>query len=303
MRFSPHRFIMATGLGWVLALPAHAERLWMEEQAAPQTRYCNTIAYAALLLALVALFMLWRQRRLRDQIAGLQGELDDERTLRASAEQALQDTHASLCKLAALQDGIKEQERRRIGRDIHDDLGQNLLALKIDLCMLRENSLGSPWHHKMDLLARNVDLSISSLRQIINDLRPVALEAGLRTALERQLSEFSRLSGIQYELEAEQSAFDAGADMDAVVFRILQESLSNIMRHAKATEVKVALRRDGAGLTMKVSDNGIGMSMGQLRGGGLRGMRERVGNAGGQFIIDSAPEHGTALSLSIPPLA
>lgn len=256
------------------------------------------------LLVLLLAALAWRHWRRFDTLAGLQRQLAQERSLRAGAEQALLDTHARLCQLVALQDGVKENERRRIGRDIHDDLGQNLLALKIDISMLQLGSAGqAPLQQRLALVANNIDLTIQSLRCIINDLRPTALEAGLKAAVERQLHEFTRISGIDCELAADADVYEAGArgELDTMVFRVLQESLSNIARHANASAVKIALRRDAGGLTLTVRDNGVGMPAGQaVRGCGLLGIKDRVAAAGGRFVIDSLPGQGTALSLSIP---
>jgi signal transduction histidine kinase len=249
--------------------------------------------------------LLWRRRRRGDAPPSLRQQLAGERALRAGAEQALREAHARLGQLEALRDGIKEEERRRIGRDIHDDLGQNLLALKIDISMLHVGSAGlhPQLHQKLGAIAANIDLTIRSLRCIINDLRPTALEAGLKTAVDRQLSEFSRISGIACRLEAHDGVFDgvAGAALEAMLLRVLQEALSNIARHAKASAVTVALSRDGAGLSMTVRDNGVGMPDGQARRGcGLLGIKDRVAAAGGRLAIDSQPGQGTALSLSVP---
>ncbi|WP_317205684.1 sensor histidine kinase [Janthinobacterium sp.] len=300
MRFPPLRIFALCGAGCALALPAQA--------AAPGGAafwHPGGAAAALLLLGCAAAAMLWRWRRRHDALDCLRGQLRLEQALRDSAEQALRNTHASLCKMVALQDGIKENERRRIGRDIHDDLGQNLLALKIDISMLQVSGAGMhpQLQLKLGMIAANIELTIQSLRCIINDLRPTALEAGLKAAVERQLSEFSRISGIACSLDAAEGALDDNGDaaLDTMLLRVLQESLSNIARHAKASAVTVTLRRAPAGISMIVRDNGVGMPAGQLPCGcGLLGIRDRVAAAGGQFSIDSRPGQGTALSLSIP---
>ncbi len=304
MKFSVQRFALASSVGCSLALVSRAAPLpggtpWTPAGA------IDLSAGAALLLVAGGIALLWRWRRWHDALACLRRQVAEEALLRASAEKALLETHASLCKLVALQEGVKEDERRRIGRDIHDDLGQNLLALKIDISLLHVGSAGlhPQLHQKLGAVATNIDLTIRSLRCIINDLRPAALEAGLKVAVDRQLSEFSRISGIPCELEADAGALDgaSNAALDAMVLRVLQESLSNIARHAKASCVKVVLRRDAAGLTMTVRDDGVGMPDGQVpRGCGLAGIQDRVAAAGGRFAIDSRPGQGTALSLSIP---
>jgi signal transduction histidine kinase len=267
----------------------------------------------ALLAALVWMLLLgWgfhvllkRHLRLDDQLADQQAQLAVERHARMTAERQLAATHGTLCKLARQQEKVRETERQRIGRDIHDDLGQNLLTLKIDLSLLHVSTTGA--HplitQKVDCMMGNLDLTIQSLRAVINDLRPQALEDGLGPAIAWQLGEFSRMHGIRSALRAEPGVFDYPADpeRDAVVFRILQESLSNVARHAHATEVAVTLQRCGGVLTLTVHDNGIGMAPGARgQGSGVPGMRERAAAIGGRFAIESAPGCGTLLRLSFP---
>jgi signal transduction histidine kinase len=269
-------------------------------------RHIDILVCAAMLLALISLLLFWRQQRLADSVALAKRQLAEESRLRTVAERALLDTHASLSKMTALQADIKQGERQRIRRDIHDDLGQHLLTLKIDICMLHLSSAGAhpAMHQRLGLIARNIDGTVQSLRRIINDLHPHHLQTGLKAAVEWQLDEFSRVSGIPHELDAGIGVFDAGAHIDMIVFRILQESLSNITRHAKARSVKVALRRNAGSLLMTVRDDGIGLPAGRLRRGcGLKSIEDRISAVGGQFLIDSQPGRGTALSLAIPLMA
>lgn len=247
----------------------------------------------------------WRQRRLRCKLSSVQRELAVEYGLRANAEQTLAATRARLCKLVASQDTLLENERRRIARDIHDDLGQNLLALKIDVSMLQTSSAGQAAlaAEKLDLIANHLNLSIKSLRCIINDLHPVALRGGLKAAIAWQLSEFSRVNGIAHVLEADPQLFtvSAGQHVDIIVYRILQESLSNIARHAGARSARIVLARSAGALNMAVSDDGAGLAADAWRHGcGLQGIEDRINAAGGKFAVTSAPGHGTTLSVSIP---
>ncbi|HEU4373295.1 MAG TPA: sensor histidine kinase [Telluria sp.] len=251
--------------------------------------------------------LLGRHLRFHDRLAYSEAQLAMERQARAQAEKALGEAHASLCRLVQQQEQVREGERNRIARDIHDDLGQHMLALKIELSLLQVSTSGAhpQVHRKVGALLGSLDQAIASLRAVIKDLRPVALEQGLQSAMQAHLSEFTRLNGIRHELDAAPEAFPAGPDrgVDAMLFRILQESLANVARHAQATEVKIALVRSGDLLTMNVRDNGIGMS-GQpdASGCGLVGIADRVNAAGGKFLIDSKPGAGTLLSLSIPVL-
>ena len=210
---------------------------------------------------------------------------------------------------AAQQREVRDDERQRIARDIHDDLGQHLLSLKIELSLL-QLSAGSAHpllRQRLATMAGKLDQTILSLRAIINNLRPHGLEQGLRAAIEDQLAEFARLNNVQCNFEADALAFAHTPDeqRDAALFRILQEALANVARHARATELHVALRLQAARLVLTVRDNGIGMprqaagpACGQ--GCGLDGIGQRVAQAGGRFAIDSEPGAGTVLSLSFP---
>ena len=253
--------------------------------------------------------LLKRHLRLDDRLAEHEAQLAVERHARQTAERALAATHHSLCQLARQQETVRETERQRIGRDIHDDLGQNLLTLKIDLSLLHVSTTGAhPMNtQKVNCMMGNLDLTIQSLRAVINDLRPVALENGLGSAIAWQLDDFSRMHGIRHALRAEPGVFDYPADpeRDAMVFRILQESLSNVARHAHATDVRVELQRCGGVLTLTVQDNGVGMpatplDQGNGQGSGLTGIRDRAAAIGGRFAIESEAGVGTLLRLSFP---
>ncbi|HJV02802.1 MAG TPA: sensor histidine kinase [Burkholderiaceae bacterium] len=263
--------------------------------------HVDLITAGALMLSVIALALLWRQRRLRTTVQQLQLALAAEQGARARAEQAALEQRTRVGQLLAQQDGMLEAERQRIARDIHDDLGQNLLALKMDLAIL---SRGQPrLQAQLHQIEAHISASLRSLRAIIHDLRPEALAHGLRSAVESQVTQFSRLSGICCRLDADQQVYNAapGAKVDAALYRVLQESLSNIARHANATRVEVALCRQPSSLTLTVSDNGIGLPARPVRGGnGLSGIADRVARAGGQFQVNSRPGQGTALSMSFP---
>ena len=253
--------------------------------------------------------LLRRHLRLDDQLADTEAQLAIERHARAVAERALASTHLSLCQLAKQQETVRESERQRIARDIHDDLGQNLLALKVDLSLLHVSTTGAHplISQKVDGMIGNLDLTIKSLRAIIHDLRPIALEAGFMQAIGWQMNEFTRMHGIRHTLHIDQAVMDAGTDRECetMLYRILQEALSNVVRHAHATEVTVNLNCQGGMISLKVKDNGIGIGDGSDggradRGCGLAGMRDRVKSLGGSFAIDSIAGVGTILTLAIP---
>ena len=226
------------------------------------------------------------------------------RELRES-QAKLQLSHHNLRRLAAHADQIKEGERKRIAREIHDDLGQNLLALRIDADMLasRTRARHSRLHDRASATLFHIDATIKSVRQIINDLRPNVLDLGLSAAVEWQIAEFKRRTGIECELLDEPHEVVLHEQAATALFRILQESLSNIVRHARATRVRVVLRVHAGALAMTVSDNGVGMhACGSPKAGsfGLVGIEERISILGGTFSIVSKPEAGTSISVSVP---
>lgn len=212
-----------------------------------------------------------------------------------------------LHQLASHQEKIKEEERKRIAREIHDDLGQNLLALRIDASLLHERTLNS--HPRLNRKAKyalgQIDTTIKSVRAIINDLRPPVLDLGLQAAIEWQVEEFQRRSGIACELIVDSDNFDIGLDEQAAtaLFRILQESLANILRHAHASTVRVILTRCGWKLGVEITDDGVGMPQHAKRkrqSFGLQGIEERVRMLGGEMTLDSKPGAGVAIKVGIP---
>jgi signal transduction histidine kinase len=222
-------------------------------------------------------------------------------------KEALQQSKACLHQLLAHQDRTKEEERKRIAREIHDDLGQNLLALRIDVSMLHARTAERHplLHQNVGVALDNIDTTIKSVRAIINDLRPFELELGLPAAVAWQLKKFERLSGVACRLDIDMpSANDAplGDEQTLTIFRILQESLSNIARHSCATRAEVRLSWNEHGLSMRVKDNGIGMQLNaKATSFGILGIKERVSSLGGELVIDGGSGGGgMLLSVFIP---
>lgn len=229
---------------------------------------------------------------------------DMTRELRAS-QSKLQASHEKLRRLAAHTEQIKERERKRIAREIHDDLGQSLLAVRIDAEMLtaRTRDTHSRLHARAKATLQQIDSTIRSVRQIINDLRPNVLDLGLNAAVDWQVTEFERRTGIECYLIEDDNDLRVDDQCATAFFRILQESLNNIARHAHATEVRIELELKNFSLSMAIRDNGIGLQPGSRnRPGsfGLVGIEERVNILGGTFSIKSEPGAGTVLLVKIP---
>jgi signal transduction histidine kinase len=221
-----------------------------------------------------------------------------------SSQAKLLASHEKLRRLGAHADQIKEHERKRIAREIHDDLGQNLLALRIDAEMLTSRTLShSRLHARAESTLHQIDTTIRSVRQIINDLRPTVLDLGLNAAVAWQVTDFQRRTGIACHLIEHETELRVDDQCATALFRIVQESLSNIARHARATEVHIELHLHDSQLSMAIHDNGRGLQPGSRnRPGsfGLVGIEERVNILGGTFSIRSEPGSGTLLMIKVP---
>lgn len=211
---------------------------------------------------------------------------------RKRTEAALFQSREQLRKLAAHLESVKEEERKRIARDVHDELGQNLLALRIDISLLavRTGSRHPRLHQRTQGALDQVDAIIRSVRGIMNDLRPAVLDLGLQAALEWQAAEFRKRSGMVCDLSLPPEADFAaiGPEVEIVLFRSLQEALSNVRRHARATHVAIALTVREGRLTFTVADNGIGLAPEERAKSdsfGLIGMAQRVQALGGHLEV------------------
>ncbi|HEV7815553.1 MAG TPA: PAS domain S-box protein [Janthinobacterium sp.] len=229
-------------------------------------------------------------------------------TGRKDMERALRESYSRLRHLAMHLETLKEDERKRISRDIHDELGQNLLALRIDISMLGARTAHAHplLHRRVSAVLSNIDTTIRSVRGIINELRPPVLDLGLQAAMEWQVDDFRKRSGIDCRLTASAETLFAAIDSETgvVLFRIVQEALSNVMRHARARHVTIAMQAEAAELTLRIRDDGVGIPSWQRRKGerfGLMGIAERITALGGYFeLADFAPGQGCCLSMRIP---
>ncbi len=220
------------------------------------------------------------------------------------AEQELLASSEQLRNLAAHLLSVREEERARISREVHDELGQSLTAVKMDLAWLA-GPLPRSNRQKLKRIRsalRLTDTIFQSIRRISTELRPAILDLGLAAAVEWQVQEFQARSGIQCKvrlLTREVVASNASTAM----FRIFQETLTNVARHAKATRAEVVLQKQRGRLVLLIRDNGRGFDQaapGLSKSLGLLGMRERAAILGGRVNISSAPGKGTAVTAWIP---
>ena len=217
----------------------------------------------------------------------------------------LQESRHELAQLTAHMNQIKELERTRIAREIHDDLGGNLTAIKISLGSII-NRLATGQSVSIEH-ARNlesiVDNTFEAIHKISSDLRPNILDLGIVAALEWQAKEFEKQVGVACSFKTNQSEISVTPEQAITLFRICQESMSNIAKHANATAVQIALNLHHGEIIMKISDNGVGIDFADTykpNSFGLRGMQERVSALYGSFDIDRLPERGTVITVTLP---
>ena len=226
-------------------------------------------------------------------------------TERHRARETLQASREQLRALASRLQKVREEERTQVAREIHDELGQALTGLKLDISWMK-NRL--PRDHEVMAqcvsIIERIDQTINVVRRIATTLRPSVLDQiGLAAALEWQGQEFRQRTGIEVVVEQACNGVPIPDDLGSSAFRIVQESLTNVARHAKATRVTIRLAQTETVMTLEVSDNGVGCAAACLDGTkslGLVGMRERALACGGEFSISGKPGRGTTVLMRVP---
>ena len=227
----------------------------------------------------------------------------------AQRTQELELANQQLRSLAAHIQSAREDERINIARSIHDEIGTLMTAIKMDLAFLGRSFNGNGSKKSPDELREEingitklVDEAIESIHQIARELRPGVLDhLGLRAALEWQLQDFQTRSKIECEFNSDLGEFNLDSARSTAVFRILQETLTNVARHAQATRVEASLRKEGNDLILQVRDNGKGISeTPDANRFGILGMRERAHVFGGDIMFQGAPGQGTVVTVRIP---
>jgi signal transduction histidine kinase len=222
------------------------------------------------------------------------------------AESALQHSFDQLRALAARLQSVREEEGTRVARQIHDELGQALTAIKLESAALirelpREAKRQS---NRAESIAKLADETIQAVRRISTELRPGILDdLGLAAAVEWVTEEFQARTGTKVQLTLPGVDLVIDREHATALFRILQEILTNVARHANATQVSVRLVQEEGSLILEVHDNGKGVSKEDLSAGrslGILGMRERALLLGGELAISGAPALGTTVTVRIP---
>lgn len=220
------------------------------------------------------------------------------------AERRLQQLSAQLRRLAARQEEVREDERRHIAREIHDELGQQLTALRLKVNLIKlQYSAAEPsvCNAVTDLLVM-VDRTIQVARNVSTALRPAALDIGIAAALDWLAAEFHENSGIYCDLSPIPNSMRLDEDRAVVLFRIAQESLTNAARHSKAQTVHITLEEKQGNQVLEIVDDGVGFNPENVapQKFGLIGMRERALAVGGEIQVESSPGNGTRIRVVIP---
>ncbi len=197
----------------------------------------------------------------------------------------------------------QETERKNISRDLHDAVGQSMSAVQFEL-----HDLGlvlapypEPLRTRVDRMRELVESSVAMVRNMALLLRPSMLDdLGLAAALEWQADQVSKSTGVRIEMASDAFSSDLPEEHKICVFRVVQEALNNVCRHARASSVEIALQSNERGISVKIRDDGRGFRLPRRNGLGLIGMQERVESLGGRLTVDSEPGRGTTIEIALP---
>ena len=262
----------------------------------------SRIGIAAITLAGLLAFYMYLLQTEALLVAGLREKLSLQNE-RDRLEVQVRDRTAKLAKLATYLQEVREDERSHLARELHDELGALLTAAKLDVARIRSR-LGTSMpeaNERIEHLIGTLNSGISLKRRIVEDLRPSSLShLGLVASLEILTREFAEQSGI--EIKTALASVELGGSAQLTVYRLVQESLTNMSKYANATHADISLRNNDDQVIIEVSDNGKGFDTDKvaLTSHGLAGMRHRVEAAGGHLIIDSSPGKGTHISAHLP---
>ncbi len=309
---TPARLTLAVAAS-VLAAEVVADFLYLE--LAPGSFWFNCVVDPCLtvLLTFPALYLLTFRPMTRhlEEIHRVNAVLEQKLADLKRAEEALGVSRQQLRALAARIEAVREEERTRLAREIHDVLAQDLTLLKLDLAWVdrrlaqpQGDISQAPLREKLGDMTRLADKAIQSVQRIATELRPAVLDSlGLAAAIEWQMNDFGARCAFRCETRLPDKPFELDRERSTALFRILQESLTNVARHAAATAVETSLQWQPDEIVLRVKDNGRGIPTGKLedpRSVGLAGMRERALFLGGHCEISACSGEGTTVEVRLP---
>ena len=246
-----------------------------------------------------------RLTQLTSQLLAANASLEREITDRLSKEDEFRRSTEQLRELSARLQSVREEERTHLARSIHDELGQALTGLKMDVAWLQQH-LDQPQPtllEKTQAMSDLIDIIVQAVRRIATELRPGILDLSLVATIEWQLQEFQTRSGIAGKFISAPEETTLDVDGATTVFRIFQEILTNVARHAQATQIEVSLEESTTFLTLRVQDNGRGITESEIQSPksiGLLGMQERARLQGGEVQFQGNPDQGTTVTVRVP---
>jgi signal transduction histidine kinase len=233
-------------------------------------------------------------------------ELKEEITMRKQVEEELKDSHEQLRNLSMYLLDVREEERTNVAREIHDELGQRLTAMKMDVSWLskRLSKDQESLLEKAQSITKSIHTTIHTVKKISSNLRPSVLDHfGLSAAIEWEAKEFGNRTDIPCNITIVPEDIILDKDLSTSIFRIFQETLTNVIRHAKATRVDMSLKEEAEKIVLEVIDNGKGITKEQVSSPisfGLIGIKERVKALRGEVTIRGIPKQGTTVTITIP---
>ncbi|CAK0753332.1 Sensor histidine kinase [Gammaproteobacteria bacterium] len=240
-----------------------------------------------------------------NQLLAVTANLEREIMEKKYLEDEYRQSTDQLRELSARLQSIREEERTHIALTIHDELGQALTGLKMDIAWL-QNHLDQPRSvllKKMQMMSDLTDSIIKSVRRIATELRPGILDVGLVAAIEWALQEFQARSGIESKFINAPDDLSLDREGATVVFRIFQEILTNVARHAQASSIEVKMEENTGWVILQVTDDGQGIAESEIHNPksiGLLGMRERARSRAGDVLFHGIPGRGTTVTIRIP---
>ncbi len=222
-----------------------------------------------------------------------------------NSEKELQQSYEAIRSLVSHLQDIREEERLKMAQEIHDELGQQLTIMKMDVSWLDQKlgSINPQFKEKTEALKLTLDGTVKTVRRIASELRPSVLDdMGLAVAIEWQSKEIENRSGIKIMLSSDNIPA-LNEHIKIGLFRVVQEALTNVVRYSKATKVDIDLGYSDNKILLSISDNGIGFDPTNIAGKktlGILGMKERVASLNGNYLIDSSPGNGTVITVSVP---
>ena len=271
---------------------------WQESMETSRSGILTAVGLNVVLIFTLALLLIRDQRRVRE-------DTRNQTSIAGKLEGEVEKRTRELSSLSAFLQTNSEREKAMLARELHDELGGILTPAKMDLAWLQGRLGSAPeYGERMNRLAKLIDQGIDLKRRIIENLRPSLLDhLGLASALQWYVDEACKSANLECTLKISDSLERLPADLEIALYRLVQESITNIVKHARATKIDLTVERTGKGLMVVVADDGVGIAdleVAKKLSHGLAGMSHRIRSVQGTFDIRSHPGHGTRIDVFVP---